>query len=156
ASPSTRSASSLRRPTAVPARSRATARASRRSSSNSPASRRPAKAAAAVSTAASAQARSDRKERLMRATSRKPLLALLAGSLCALAASISDAAASTGSCEREILAAAAKYDIPAGILYSVGLTETGRKGSLQPFALNIEGKAYFGASREEALRTFEA
>ncbi|GMB82945.1 lytic transglycosylase domain-containing protein [Shinella zoogloeoides] len=81
---------------------------------------------------------------------------MLAGSLCALAASISDAAASTGSCEREILAAAAKYDIPAGILYSVGLTETGRKGSLQPFALNIEGKAYFGASREEALRTFEA
>ena len=92
----------------------------------------------------------------MRATRRKPLLPLLAASLCALAASISDASAAVGSCEREILAAAAKYDIPAGILYSVGLTETGRKGSLQPYALNIEGKAYFGANREEALRTFEA
>ena len=92
----------------------------------------------------------------MKATSRKPLLALLAASLAALAASISDASAAVGTCEREILAAAAKYDIPAGILYSVGLTETGRKGSLQPYALNVEGKAYFGGSREEALRTFEA
>ncbi len=92
----------------------------------------------------------------MKATRRKPFLASLAVSLCALAASISDAGAAVGSCEREILAAAAKYDIPAGILYSVGLTETGRKGSLQPYAMNIEGKAYFGASREEALRAFEA
>ena len=92
----------------------------------------------------------------MKATRRKPLPAFLAASLCALAASTSDAAASTGSCEREILAAAAKYDVPAGILYSVGLTETGRKGSLQPYAMNIEGKAYFGRSREEALQAFQA
>lgn len=84
------------------------------------------------------------------------LLALLALSPIVLVASISDARAAVGSCEKEILAAAAKYNIPAGILYSVGLTETGRKGSLQPFALNIEGKAYFGRSREEALQTFEA
>ena len=102
------------------------------------------------------QARLHARERLMRATWRKTLLASLVVSLSALAASISDAAAAVGTCEREILAAAAKYDIPAGILYSVGLTETGRKGSLQPFALNIEGKAYFGASRQEALQTFEA
>lgn len=92
----------------------------------------------------------------MKATRRKTLLPALAASLCALAASISDAGASTGACEREILSAAAKYDIPPGILYSVGLAETGRKGSLQPYALNIEGKAYFGHSREEALRVFEA
>lgn len=83
-------------------------------------------------------------------------MALLAVSLSALAASICEAKASVGSCEREILAAAAKYDIPAGILYSVGLTETGRKGSLQPYAMNIEGKAFFGRSREDALRAFEA
>lgn len=83
-------------------------------------------------------------------------MALLAVSLSAPAASISEAEASVGSCEREILAAAAKYDIPAGILYSVGLTETGRKGSLQPYAMNIEGKAFFGRSREDALRAFEA
>lgn len=44
--------------------------------------------------------------------------------------------------------------MPAGILYAVGLTETGKKGSLQPNALNIEGKAIFPRSRAEALATF--
>lgn len=39
-------------------------------------------------------------------------------------------------------------------MYSVGLTETGRKGSLQPFAMNIEGKAVFLGSKQEALETF--
>lgn len=80
---------------------------------------------------------------------------LLAASLITLATSISDARANAGACEREILTAAAKYDIPAGILYSVGLTETGRKGSLQPYALNIEGRALFARSRQEALDAFE-
>lgn len=46
--------------------------------------------------------------------------------------------------------------MPAGILYSVGLAETGRKGSLQPYALNIEGKAVFAGSEAEALSTFTA
>lgn len=71
-----------------------------------------------------------------------------------LAASIFEVSASTGACEREIRGAAAKYGIPEGILYSVGLTETGRKGSLQPFAMNIEGKAVFLGSKQEALETF--
>jgi soluble lytic murein transglycosylase-like protein len=44
--------------------------------------------------------------------------------------------------------------VPVGILYAVGLTETGRKGSLQPYALNIEGKAVFASSRSEAIATF--
>ena len=71
--------------------------------------------------------------------------ALLTLASVALTASTSDAFAATGSgaCEREILSAAEHYAVPAGILYSVGLAETGRKGSLQPFALNIEGKAVF-------------
>nr|WP_183807607.1 lytic transglycosylase domain-containing protein [Mycoplana azooxidifex] len=72
-----------------------------------------------------------------------------------VAGSSSEAKASTGSCEREILSAASKYGIPAGILYSVGLAETGRKGSLQPYALNIEGKAYFASSEREALQRFQ-
>ena len=80
----------------------------------------------------------------------------LALSLVALAAFTSDATASAGRCEREILSAAAKYGVPAGILYSVGLTETGRKGSLQPYALNIEGKAVFAGSASEALQEFDA
>lgn len=50
--------------------------------------------------------------------------------------------------------AARKYDIPVGILYSVGLTETGRRGSLQPYALNIEGKAHFAGSLHEAKSEF--
>ena len=43
------------------------------------------------------------------------------------------------------------YDIPVGILYSVGLTETGMRGSLQPFALNVAGKAHFARSKSEAV-----
>lgn len=66
-----------------------------------------------------------------------------------------EASAPAGSCEREIRIAAAKYGIPEGILYSVGLTETGRKGSLQPFALNVEGKALFADNMGEAMQLFQ-
>ncbi|MGI0524929.1 transglycosylase SLT domain-containing protein [Rhizobium giardinii] len=79
---------------------------------------------------------------------------LLVLSLAGLVTSICSAYANTGVCESEITAAAAKYQIPAGILYSVGLTETGRKGSLQPYAMNIEGKAYFANSVQEVLQRF--
>lgn len=86
-------------------------------------------------------------------------MALLATAVLTLASpaiSISDAQASQGGiCEREIAAAALKYNVPEGILYSVGLTETGKRGSLQPWALNVEGKAIFAASREDALEVFE-
>lgn len=58
-------------------------------------------------------------------------------------------------CESEILSAAERYGIPAGILYSVGLTETGVRGSLQPYAMNIEGKAVFAADAAEVMRRFE-
>ncbi len=58
-------------------------------------------------------------------------------------------------CEAEILRASDRYGVPAGILYAVGLTETGRKGSLQPNALNIEGRAVFPRSPREAVREFE-
>jgi soluble lytic murein transglycosylase-like protein len=58
-------------------------------------------------------------------------------------------------CERQIQAAAGQYDIPEGILYSVGLTETGRKGSLSPYAINIEGKAFFPGSLSEAYQLVE-
>ncbi len=59
------------------------------------------------------------------------------------------------SCEREMKRASAKYGVPLGMLYAVGLTETGRRGSLQPYAMNIEGKAHFAASVSEAKRVFE-
>jgi len=64
-------------------------------------------------------------------------------------------AAPGNACETEILRASERYGVPVGILYAVGLTETGRKGSLQPYALNIEGKAVFASSRGEAMAMFE-
>jgi soluble lytic murein transglycosylase-like protein len=65
------------------------------------------------------------------------------------------AAASGNACEREMTRASGKYDVPLGVLYAVGLTESGRKESLQPFAMNIEGKPYFAASSAEAVRKFD-
>jgi len=58
-------------------------------------------------------------------------------------------------CEREMSQAAKRYEVPLAVLYAVGLTESGRRGSLQPFALNIEGPSFFAASLSEALRLFE-
>lgn len=77
---------------------------------------------------------------------------LIAASIFSLAGS---AAALAGNpCEPEILRASQRYGVPVGILYAVGLTETGNKGSLQPNALNIEGKAVFPRSRQDALVLF--
>jgi len=77
---------------------------------------------------------------------------------CALLVAVFTSSATAGAlanpCEAEILRAAKAYDIPVGILYAVGLTETGHKGSLQPYALNIEGKAVFARSPAEAERLF--
>jgi soluble lytic murein transglycosylase-like protein len=70
-------------------------------------------------------------------------------------ASAAQTVGDAGLCEREIRRAAAKYGVPEGILYSVGLAETGKKGSLQPWALNIEGKAVFAPSPQAALDIFE-
>ncbi|MCT8989265.1 transglycosylase SLT domain-containing protein [Chelativorans sp. SCAU2101] len=67
---------------------------------------------------------------------------------------LSASLAAANPCEAEILAAARKYGIPAGILYSVGLTETGVKGSMRPYALNIEGRAVIAESLEEAVSAF--
>lgn len=51
--------------------------------------------------------------------------------------------------------AAARYDVPIGILYAVGLTETGVRNSLQPYALNIEGKAVFPPTAAAAIKRFQ-
>ena len=88
------------------------------------------------------------------------LLRLLSALLIALCTSnaglVAPARAASNPCEPEILRAADRYGIPVGILYAVGLTETGKKGSLQPNAMNIEGKAVFPASPQDALATFNA
>jgi soluble lytic murein transglycosylase-like protein len=64
------------------------------------------------------------------------------------------AASPANVCEVEMRAAAARYGVPLGVLYAVGLTESGRKESLQPFAMNIGGEAYFAAGLDDALRHF--
>ena len=57
-------------------------------------------------------------------------------------------------CEREMVAAAQAEQVPLGVLYAVGMTETGRKGSLSPFALNVEGKTILAGSQKKALFEF--
>jgi soluble lytic murein transglycosylase-like protein len=59
-------------------------------------------------------------------------------------------------CEREMARAAQLHDIPLGILYAVGLTETGRRGALHPYALGAEGQTVFANSVDEAVTSFEA
>ncbi|QXX74701.1 hypothetical protein MHY1_01517 [Methylovirgula sp. HY1] len=53
-----------------------------------------------------------------------------------------------------MMRAAQKYGVPLGVLYAVGLTETGRRGSLSPYALNIEGPSFFPRSLPDALRLY--
>jgi soluble lytic murein transglycosylase-like protein len=65
-------------------------------------------------------------------------------------------AAEPSVCEREMTRAAARFNVPLGVLYAVGMTETGRKGSLQPYAMNIEGRAHFAQSPGDAVREFAA
>lgn len=71
------------------------------------------------------------------------------------ATSISEAAPPSNICERQLAAAAAHENVPLGVLYAVGMTESGNKGSLHPYALNIAGKTVFAKSQAEALATFE-
>lgn len=59
-------------------------------------------------------------------------------------------------CERQMLRAAHKHGIPLGMLYAIGLTETGRGDSLRPYALNIEGRAVYDRDRRAALDRFKA
>jgi soluble lytic murein transglycosylase-like protein len=58
-------------------------------------------------------------------------------------------------CEREMARAARSYGVPLGVLYAVGLAETGRGGSLSPYALNIDGKAVYDIAKHDALRRFQ-
>ena len=78
-------------------------------------------------------------------------LALLTLSYEAIAGTHGD---KLNTCENQMEVAAVAEDVPLGVLYAVGLTETGRKGALHPYALNIEGKTVFASSQKEALTAF--
>ena len=60
------------------------------------------------------------------------------------------------SCEREMARASQLHGIPLGILYAVGLTETGRRGALYPYALGAEGQTVFAKNMADAMASFEA
>lgn len=64
------------------------------------------------------------------------------------------ASAPPATCEREITGAARRYDIPLAVFYAVGLNETGVRGRLQPFAMNIDGRAVIPSNLMEALEGF--
>ncbi len=57
-------------------------------------------------------------------------------------------------CEREMMEASRREGVPLAVLYAVGLTETGKKGRLHPYALNIEGKTVFTHSAADAYQEF--
>ena len=59
--------------------------------------------------------------------------------------------ASANICEREMAGAAVKHGVPLGVLYAVGLTESGKRGSLQPYAMNIQGRPYFGTGAADVI-----
>jgi soluble lytic murein transglycosylase-like protein len=51
--------------------------------------------------------------------------------------------------------ASRRHEVPLAVLYAVALTETGQRGSLQPWALNIEGAAVYADSADDGLRRLE-
>ena len=63
-------------------------------------------------------------------------------------------AAPSKACEHEMTVAAEKYGVPLAVLYAVGLTESGDKGSLQPLAMNVGGKPYYAKDVADGLQEF--
>lgn len=59
-------------------------------------------------------------------------------------------------CEAEMARASRSRDVPLAVLYAVALTETGQRGALHPYAMNIEGRPLFNATLNEALSAFDA
>ncbi len=84
----------------------------------------------------------------------RPLRSALAA-VCMFSGQADALDAKANACEREMVRAAAANDVPLGMLYAVALTESGRGGSLQPFALNIEGRTVYEASKAAAMRSFQ-
>ena len=81
---------------------------------------------------------------------------MLAAAIVLTGVSISEPArADENVCEAEMMRASRVHDVPLAVLYAVGLTETGRRGNLHPFALNIAGRSHFARDAREALAVFE-
>jgi soluble lytic murein transglycosylase-like protein len=74
--------------------------------------------------------------------------------LVAIAISSGGARADGLPCEREMTRASALHGVPLNVLYSVGLTETGRRGELSPYDMNVDGQAVHSTSLAEAMTRF--
>jgi soluble lytic murein transglycosylase-like protein len=46
------------------------------------------------------------------------------------------------------------HGVPLGVLYAVGLTETGGSGGMRPYLLNVEGRAVVATTLAQALNEF--
>lgn len=68
--------------------------------------------------------------------------------------SIPGMARAEGPCEREMARAARQHGVPLGVLYAVGLSETGRKGVLNPYALNVDGRTVLATGLRDAVSRF--
>jgi soluble lytic murein transglycosylase-like protein len=84
------------------------------------------------------------------------MMRYLAAALVAIAVSSSNGARADGSlaCEREMTRASAQHGVPLNVLYSVGLTETGSRGGLSPYDMNVDGAAVHSKSLAEAMARF--
>jgi soluble lytic murein transglycosylase-like protein len=68
--------------------------------------------------------------------------------------SVTTDARANGPCEREMSMAARRHNVPLGVLFAVGLSETGRRGALNPFALNVDGRTVLAANLRSAVTAF--
>ena len=78
----------------------------------------------------------------------------LAAALVAIAIFSGVARADGLACEREMTRASALHGVPLNVLYSVGLTETGSRGELSPYDMNVDGQAVHSTSLAEAMARF--
>ena len=84
------------------------------------------------------------------------LAAIVAVAAAFTSSAQTEAASGRQLCEREMALAARQHDVPIGMLYAVGLTETGRGDTLRPYALNIDGRPYYDDGKSEALSRFRS
>jgi soluble lytic murein transglycosylase-like protein len=82
--------------------------------------------------------------------------AMRAAALGASLLASSAACAGSMACEREMARAAVQSGVPLNVLYSVGLTETGRRGELGPYEMNIDGREIHSDSLAQAMARFAA
>jgi hypothetical protein len=53
-----------------------------------------------------------------------------------------------------MIIAANSHAVPVAVLFAVASTESGQKGALRAYALNVDGRPIFSESLEEAIESF--